>query len=263
MKPVPASVSTTTAAILSSRGLDVRIGLHQVCLNLNLDLPPGSRLAILGRNGAGKSTLLTTLAALRPASAGELCLMGHSPAAWGPRRSAQLRGWLGQHQEDAFASRVLETVLSGRHPHLEHWAWESASDLEIAHQALRDCGLEGLAERELHSLSGGERQRVAIATLLAQQPKLYLLDEPLTHLDLNYQISMLELFSRRVQTEGSALVMVLHDPSLALRYADQALLLFGDSRHLYGPARQLLTPATLSELYSHPLRQLENYFVPA
>lgn len=243
--------------------MNVRIGLHQVCRQLDLDLPAGSRLAILGRNGAGKSTLLSTLAGLRAPHAGELRLAGQSYEQLGPRRSARLRGWLGQSQEDAFASRVLETVLSGRYPHLDHWTWESALDVQIAHQALRDCGLEAMAERELHSLSGGERQRVAIATLLAQQPRLYLLDEPLTHLDLNYQIQMLELFSRRVQTEMSALAMVLHDPSLALRYADQALLLFGDGRHLYGPADQLLTAETLSKLYNHPLRRLENYFVPA
>jgi iron complex transport system ATP-binding protein len=126
--------------------------------------------------------------------------------------------------------------------------------------------LAGLGAREVHTLSGGERQRLAIAALLAQQPKLYLLDEPLAHLDLNHQIAVLELLSRRAREDGVGIVMVLHDINLALRHADRALLLFGEGRTLEGPAEAVLTAEALARLYGHPLRELRDgaarYFVP-
>lgn len=248
--------------ILEARDLCVSIGLHKVCFGLNLDLAPGGRLAILGRNGAGKSTLLATLAGLRDADAGSLRLAGKTYAEHGPRAAARLRGWLGQDRSDPFASTVLEAVLTGRHPHLGRWAWESGADTDIARAALAAMGLAGMAAREVHTLSGGERQRVAVATLLAQAPRLCLLDEPLAHLDLNHQIATLDLLSRRAREDGIAIAMVLHDPNLALRYCDQVVLLFGDSRHIAGPAADILDAATLSDLYGHPLRRVENFFVP-
>lgn len=249
--------------ILQTRHLCVRIGLHKVCLDLDLDLAPGQVLGILGRNGAGKSTLLSTLAGLHKPDNGQLLLAGKLYAEHGPREAARLRGWLGQHRDDPFASTVLETVLAGRHPHLSRWAWESAQDKEIARAVLNELGLADMEAREIHTLSGGERQRVAIATLLAQSPKLYLLDEPLTHLDLNHQIALLELLSRRARQEKIAIVMVLHDPSLALRTCTHALLLFGDSRHIIGPAQEVLDAPLLSRLYDHPLKRVENVFIPA
>jgi len=248
--------------ILQARQLAVSVGLHKVCLNLALDLAPGSRLAILGRNGAGKSTLLSALAGLREPDAGVLRLAGRSYAELGPRAAARLRGWLGQERSDPFASTVLDTVLTGRHPHLDRWAWESAADVAIARAALAATGLAGFEQREIHTLSGGERQRVAIAALLAQAPRLYLLDEPLAHLDLNHQIATLELLTRRAREDGIAVAMVLHDPNLALRYCDQVVLLYGDSRHVAGPTAEILDAATLSDLYGHPLRRVENFFVP-
>lgn len=248
--------------ILQARDLHVSVGLHKVCLGLDLDLAPGSRLAILGRNGAGKSTLLATLAGMRAADAGTLRLDGKTYAELGLRNAARLRGWLGQARSDPFASTVLETVLAGRHPHLGRWAWESEGDSALARAALADTGLAGMEEREIHTLSGGERQRVALAALLAQQPRLYLLDEPLAHLDLNHQIATLELLSRRAREAGIAVAMVLHDPNLALRYCDQVVLLYGDSRHVAGRMADVIDAATLSDLYGYPLRCVESFFVP-
>lgn len=247
--------------ILAAEKLAVSVGLHKVCLSLDLALPAGGRLAILGRNGAGKSTLLSTLAGLRAPDAGMLLLEGQTYAELGPRGAASRRGWLGQDGGDPFASTVLETVLIGRHPHLPRWAWESAADVAIARQALDDVGLAGFEEREIHTLSGGEYQRVRIATLLAQRPKLYLLDEPLAHLDLNHQLAVLGLFERLAREEGAAVAMVLHDPNLALRFCDQALLLYGDSRHRIGPAEAILREDVLSDLYGCRLRRVAQPFV--
>jgi len=259
-------MSAHVAPLLATRDLAVSIGGKRVVRGLNLALAPGQRLVLLGRNGIGKTTLLHTLAGLRAPDAGEIELSGDSYAALGPRRAARLRGLLPQHQGDAFAASVLETVLIGRHPHLSRWDWESAADEALARAALAAVGLTDLEARSIHTLSGGERQRVALATLLVQQPQVYLLDEPLAHLDLNHQVAVLELISRRVREAAAALVMVLHDVNLAAHFSDQALLLFGEGEYELGPSTAVLDADRLSRLYGHPLRLIEDgerrWFVP-
>jgi iron complex transport system ATP-binding protein len=242
--------------ILEARQLAVSIGPHQVCRDLDLALAAGERLAILGRNGAGKSTLLATLAGLRNTDRGELFVDGQSYADLGLRNAARLRGWLGQDRSDPFASTVLEAVLTGRHPHLSRWSWESPSDARIARATLAEMNLADLEQREVQTLSGGERQRVAIATLLAQQTRLCLLDEPLAHLDLNHQIATLELLSLRARRDGVAFAMVLHEPNFALRFCDRALLLFGDGTHLTGRVADVLNADNLPRLYGHHMSRI-------
>ena len=254
------------STLLSVRDLDVNIGSVRVAAGLGFELAAGERLAILGRNGTGKTTLLNTLAGLRETESGSIAVCGASYETLGARRAAQLRGLLPQGHIDAFQSTVLETALIGRHPHVGRWAWEGKEDERFAREALAAVDLAGLGGREVHTLSGGERQRLAIAALLAQQPRLYLLDEPLAHLDLNHQIAVLELLSRRARAVGVANAMVLHDINLALRHADRALLLFGEGRTLEGPVESVLTAEALSRLYGHPLREMRDgaarYFIP-
>jgi iron complex transport system ATP-binding protein len=241
-----------------SVGLGVGIGSRIFCRDLDLELYAGERLAILGRNGAGKSTLLSVLAGLREPQAGEVRLKGASYAELGPRQAARVRGWLPQSRNDAFASTVLETALVGRHPHLDRWGWESAQDAKIVRQALAAVGLADFEQRDIQSLSGGERQRLAIATLLAQQPELFLLDEPLAYLDLKYQIAMLALFADAARESGAAVAMVLHEPALAWRFCDRVLLVFGDGRCECGPTAEMLNAERLSDLSDYPLRVFEH-----
>lgn len=243
-------------AILRADQLVISIGDHPVCCGLDFAVAPGEHWVILGRNGAGKSTLLSVLAGLRTAQAGHVYLGNETYAQQNPQIAAQRRGWLPQHQGDAFASTVLETALVGRHPHLGRWNWESDTDRDIAHAALHAVGLHGFEPRDIRTLSGGERQRLAIATLLVQQPKLFLLDEPLTHLDLNHQIAVLELF-RQQAAQGAAVISVLHDPTLAWRYADKVLLVQGDGHTQAGRREEVLTEDGLSRLYGHPLKRID------
>lgn len=256
-----------SSPLLETRAITVGIGGRIFCRDLDLTLRAGERLVILGRNGAGKSTLLSVLAGLRAPVAGQVRVAGASYATLGARKSALVRGWLPQARGDAFASTVLETVLVGRHPHLERWGWESGKDAKIVRQALAAVDLSGFEQRDVQTLSGGERQRVAIATLLAQAPRLFLLDEPIAHLDLKHQIAMLELFSAQAKDTGAAVAMVLHEPALAWRYSDRVLLIHGDGLTECGPTRQMLTAERLSALYQYPLHALERdgrvSFIPA
>lgn len=241
------------SALLRTEKLTVALGGRSFCRNLDLSLLGGQMLAVLGPNGAGKTTLLHTLAGLRSPQAGSVSLEGRSYAALASDAAARCRALLLQQQPDYFASSVLETTLVGRHPHLGRWSWESAADLKIAHAALASLGLEGMDGRDILSLSGGERQRVALAALLAQQPRLFLLDEPLNHLDLHYQVAVLELF-RALADQGRGVLLVMHDINLASRYADQVLLLDGYGGAVCGPAAEVLRGDRLSHAFGHPLR---------
>lgn len=248
-------------ALLEARQLTVDIGQQAICRDFNLTIQAGERLAILGRNGAGKSTLLAVLAGLRAPQAGEVRIAGQTYAELGPLASARIRGWLPQSRADAFVSTVLESALIGRHPHLGRWQWESTEDARLARQALAAVDLAGLEQRDVQTLSGGERQRLAIATLLTQSPKLFLLDEPIAHLDLKHQIAMLERFAdlaRGGNSADTAVCMVLHDPGLAWRFCDRALLVHGDGRTELGVSQEILTAERLSALYQYPLQAVES-----
>lgn len=260
-------------AVLKASGVDLHVGAIQVCAGLNLEIYPGESLAILGKNGVGKSTLLSCLAGLpRGEMSGDILLGGKTYNAWGAKAAACWRGWLAQKQQDQFSATVLETVISGRHPHINRWAWESAADFKLATESIALMGLTEFANRDVLTLSGGERQRVAIATILTQQPSLYFMDEPLTHLDLNHQIEVLDLLQIKTKRERVCTLMVLHEPGLAHRFCDSALLLFGHGEWLYGSVDTVLNAENLSRLYGYPLVQIERpdakgsnqrWFVPA
>lgn len=255
------SASRTDAVpLLEAERLALQVGERWLCCEFSLSLAPGECLALLGPNGAGKTTLLHTLAGLRELSVGQVRLGGLPYAAWSALEAARFRGLLPQQQPDHFGASVLETVLIGRHPHLGRWGWETTEDEAIARRALADVGLQGFETRDVLTLSGGERQRVAIATLLAQSPQLFLLDEPLNHLDLHYQIATLELFRSIVRGGDTrhGVVMVLHDINLAARYADHIILLDGRGGVKAGDRDSVLRADLLSQAFGHPLRRFES-----
>lgn len=173
----------------------------------------------------------------------------------GRRKLALRLGLLPQDLEDAFVTTALETVLIGRHPHLSLWQWEGPEDERLARAALRAVDMEEFAPRRTNTLSGGEQRRVAVAALLAQQPAIFLLDEPTNHLDPHHQLAVLGLF-RTLADSGRTVITTLHDPTLAARFADRVLLLFGDGRWLLGPVGTTLSAASLSELYVAPMIEL-------
>ena len=244
-------------AMLAVRALAVEIAGIRVCDALDFSVAPGQCWAILGRNGAGKTTLLTTLAGLHKASSGTIELEGRALASFPPRELARFRGLLPQDDYDAFPATALETVLIGRHPHLSRWEWEGPEDLRVAREALAAVDMAGTEARDVRTLSGGERRRVALAVLLAQQPQLFLLDEPSSHLDLSHQVALLDRLITLARTERRAVVMALHDVNLAARYCDHVLLLDRGAA-IAGPAAQLLTSERLSTLYGVSLRGLSD-----
>jgi len=241
---------------LEARSLVVRAGERELVDGLTLAFAAGEFTAVLGCNGSGKTLTLHTLAGLRAAASGSVWLGGAPIESLGRRAIARQLGVLTQDTEEGFTTSVLESVLISRHPHLQPLEWEGADDRRIAAAALDRVGLAALAPRGTDTLSGGERRRAAIASLLAQDPPILLLDEPTNHLDPHHQLAVLELFHSLARA-GRTVVASLHDATLAARFADRALLLFGDGRWRAGPAGELLNAQSLSELYLTPMLELE------
>ena len=242
---------------LEAAQLGIRIGGVAVCSQLDLRINAGESWGILGRNGAGKTTLLHTLAGLRRPDRGSLMLDGTPLPRLNRRSIARHIGVLLQDHQDAFPASVMETVLTGRHPYLGALQWEAAADYAAATGALRAVGLEGMETRDIASLSGGERRRLGIATLLAQDPNILLMDEPTNHMDFHHQILTLDLLKQRTRDGVKSMILVLHDPNLALRYCDHFLLLYGAGETLQGAAEAVLTQPNLERLYGHPLQALQ------
>ena len=180
-------------ATLELNSLSLRIGHTQVCTNLNLRLQENQRWGLLGKNGVGKTTLLHSLISLVPVQSGEILIDGNALKDIPRRQLAAAVGILFQHGISELPATVMETVLLGRHPHVQSLLRDDPEDLKIAADALQDLKLSNLADRQVDTLSGGERQRLALAMLIAQTPGLFLMDEPSNHLDLVFQVELLAL----------------------------------------------------------------------
>ncbi|TDR52941.1 iron complex transport system ATP-binding protein [Halomonas ventosae] len=241
---------------LETRGLVIDVPGRKGGDPLDLDVLPGQVWGVLGPNGAGKTTLLHTLAGLRSPRAGWIEVDGVPLTRLRRRRLAQCLGLVFQEHHDGFPATVEETALIGRHPWLSPWQMETAEDLALAHRALARLDLAELGGRQVATLSGGERQRLAIATLLAQDPGVWLADEPTNHLDLHHQVAVMRLLAGQA-ADGRAVMLCLHDLNLAARWCDHLLLLYPDGEACWGPAESMLVPAALERLYGQRLASAE------
>jgi iron complex transport system ATP-binding protein len=214
-------------ALLEAAQLRVAVPGRTLIDSFDCTIRAGEFIALLGGNGTGKSLLLRTLAGLRAPTAGQVRIDGRDVTLLSRREVALRLGFLPQDPDAAPQGSLRESVLLGRFAHLGFWEAAGAADAQRVARAITDVGLESFAERELGSLSGGEQRRAAIARLLVQAPSIYLLDEPTNHLDPAQQIGILDNL-RRLTREGAAVIASLHEPNLALRFADRACLLTGN-----------------------------------
>ncbi|MGD2116880.1 MAG: ABC transporter ATP-binding protein [Chromatiales bacterium] len=249
---------TDATPVLECCGLDVAIGGIQVCRNFDWQVRANEVWGMLGINGIGKTTLLNTLAQLHPATAGNIHIDGKATRHYSHDAFARKLGMLFQQHLDDFPNSVLDSCLNGLHAHTARWKNLSEADLQQARAALKLVGLQGFEQRITNSLSGGERRRLDIATLILQNPKIWLLDEPLNHLDLHQQISMMQLLIDAARKQDGAVIAVMHDANLALRFCTHILLMPGDADIISGKATELLNEQQLQRLYRHPVIALHD-----
>lgn len=222
---------------------------RRVLDGVSLAVAPGERLGILGPNGSGKSTLIRLLCGVLKPTAGRVLLDGEDMAAIPTRELARRVAVVPQEIALDFPFSVTEVVLMGRSPHLTGLGFESPDDLTVAEEAMRQTGVLDLARRSFLELSGGEKQRVVIARALAQQPRLLLLDEPATFLDIRHEVEIFDLLTDLSEGRGITLVVVLHDLNVAGLYC-RRLAFLRDGRLLAeGPTDDVLTYANVRATY--------------
>ena len=242
---------------LACKRLDVRITGIRVTNGLDLAVRPGQFWGLLGPNGIGKTTLLKCLAGLCEPAGGRVLLESRDIAELPRKLLARHLGMLQQHTVYVFDSSVLQTVLTGRHPHLGYWEREGPADLERAEAALRAVDLKGFGERSVTGLSGGEARRLAFATLLVQEPEVLLMDEPTNHLDLRHQVRIMGMIRSRCESGGAGAIAALHDVNLAARYCSHVVMLFGNGDWCAGATGDMLSEASLERLYGCPVERLQ------
>lgn len=240
----------TPAPRLAARGLSAGYPGRTVIDGLDLEIAPGRVTMIIGANACGKSTLLGVLARLRPPMAGTIELDGVDASTLSRRGFARTVGLLPQQPSAPEGLTVAELVSRGRHPHRGVFQRWSAEDSAIVDAALASTGMTELADRPVGDLSGGQRQRAWIAMALAQDPRILLLDEPTTFLDLSHQIEVLDLLRDLNRTQGTTIVVVLHELNLAARYADELVVMSQGRIVAHGAPAEVLTADVVSEAFS-------------
>lgn len=227
-------------ALIETRNLTLEHRLDSVSFTVEA----GEMLAVIGANGAGKSSLLQSLAGLLPAE-GDIRFAGRALRTFDPDERARQIGFLPQFCDSAWPLAVKEIVALGRLP------WHDR-DLEAIGQAMRETGIEGMAQKNINQLSGGEQARVWLARVLAGMPRLILADEPIASLDLYYQAKIMENL-RRHTNDGRGVILAIHDLALAARYCDRFCLLKQGRVHAFGTDEAVLTEAALSDAFGVPI----------
>jgi iron complex transport system ATP-binding protein len=242
-------VGSEPGAVLRLEKLGFRYGEQPVLAGVDLDAAPGEIVGLLGPNGSGKSTIVKILSAVLRGYTGSVRIDDRELREIPRRELARLLAVVAQETSFTFGYTALEIVLMGRHPHLAGLAFEADRDVDLAHSALRSCGADALASRSIHELSSGERQRVVFARALAQEPRVLLLDEPTSYLDIRHQVELYDVVRELAHDQGRTVLTVLHDLNLAAEYCDRIYLLHCGQISAGGSTTDVLTYANLKRVF--------------
>ena len=244
---------TVGGASLRVNDLSQVYGQRTVLEEIDLRVEPGEIIGLLGPNGSGKSTLIKTVSGVLPNYRGAIELDGRELRTFSRREAARTVAVVPQEASFSFPFTALEIVLMGRHPHLGAFAFESAHDFALARAALERCGASQLASRPIQELSSGERQRIVFARAMAQEPRLLLLDEPVSFLDIRHQIELYDLVRELVDEQATSVLTVLHDLNLAAEYCDRIYLLRNGRIDTSGPTEEVFSYENLTRVFETDL----------
>jgi len=208
---------------LAVNGLICGYGKKMIINGISFEVKIGEFVGIVGPNGCGKTTMLRAIAGLIVKKNGEIHVYGRNIDQISRRELAREIAFVPQLMEPVEGFSVIDMVLLGRTPYLDRFEFESDDDYQVAKWAISELKMEALMEKEVSELSGGEFQRAAIARALAQEPKLMLLDEPISHLDIRQQINILKLL-RKIRAQRT-IVATFHDLNMAARFCQKLILM--------------------------------------
>jgi ABC-type cobalamin/Fe3+-siderophores transport system ATPase subunit len=247
--------------MLKIQNISVFYYQRQILHDINLNVGAGEVVALIGPNGAGKSTLIRAVSGVIPIRSGQVHTNGDNFNSLNPIQRARYIATVPQTVILPPAYTAWETVLFGRTSYLNFLGQFSKKDEECAHSSLKRVDALDLSDRRVGELSGGEQQRILLARALCQSTPILLLDEPTTHLDLQYQVSLLELVHELAHKDNLAVLLALHDLNLAARYADRVALMVAGKLKAVGSPREVLQSELISHAYCLPIQVVEHPFM--
>lgn len=252
---------------LEAQDIGFSYAARRVIDRVSMALGDGEFLGIIGPNGAGKSTLLRLMCGILEPERGTIALFGQTLAGQDRRQIARQVAFVPQETHFALNFKVEDVVLMGRYPYQRPFGRDRAEDTEAAARAMEAAGIADLRQRPVNSLSSGERQLVVIARAICQTPRLLLLDEPTSHLDLLHQHRIMELLND-LHRRGQSIAIVQHDLNLASLYCARLVVMHQGRIHGQGTPGALLTAETLREVYGtgihivrHPDKDVPQVFL--
>lgn len=246
--------------MLNIKNIFVSYNKREILHDVSFDVNNGEVLALIGPNGAGKSTLIRTVSGVIE-SRGEIQTDGKNFHAMNPMERARYVAVVPQAISLPPAFSVWETVLMGRTPYLGFLGNASKHDEELVRDSLSRVNALAFSERRVGELSGGEQQRILLARALCQSTPILLLDEPTSHLDLQYQVSLLELIRDLAKENNLAVLVAMHDLNLAARYADRIALMVGGHIKAIGTPKEVLQPDIIADAYCLPVQVVKHPFL--
>ncbi|NOQ21509.1 MAG: ATP-binding cassette domain-containing protein [Candidatus Aegiribacteria sp.] len=234
---------------LSISNLSAGYGSIRILSDINLSIAPGEICGLIGPNGVGKSTLLRSILQIAVDSSGEISICGSRLSSLSNNQKARMVSYLPQNFNPQSRLTVAETVLLGRHPYRSGWALDSAEDLETAERCMLETDTWDLRDRIFSNLSGGEKRLVLLASALAQEPELLLLDEPGSSLDFRHQLNMW-LLLKKLSSRGIAILVSTHEVAISGRYLDSVLVLSDGRSRAFGSPADVFTTEILSEVFN-------------
>lgn len=247
--------------VLRVSGIDFAYAKTPVLNAVSFEAHSGELIALLGPNGCGKTTLIKCINGILAPSCGTVTLDGEKVAAMKGTDRARRIAYVPQMTHTDTGGTVLDTVIMGRKPYI---TWKLANaDIDAALAVLRKLNMEETANLQYTDLSGGQKQKVIIARALAQNPSVYLFDEPTSFLDIKNQVEIMKITHDIVRYENKIVIMVIHDINMALRYAGRSLLLREGRVKAFGGTRAILTPKNIKDVYEIDTELINGiYIVP-
>ena len=236
-------------------GIEFGYSANPVLKNINLSVNGPQLLSIIGPNGVGKSTLIHCINKILKPTGGTVMVDGIGVDGYTLKEMARKVGYVPYSSSDTFPLTVFDTVLLGRHPHA---GWRTSDeDLETVADVLDRLGIQDLAMRYFDELSAGQRQRVMLARGLVQKPRVIMLDEPTSNLDIRHQLGISRTLKELSRTDGIMVIMISHDLNIAARYSDHVVLMYGGRVFSVGTPEEVLTEDNIREVYGVESRVID------
>ncbi|MBC3887870.1 ATP-binding cassette domain-containing protein [Acetobacterium paludosum] len=241
---------------------DLKFGYTKKALvvkGISFSARSGQLISLIGPNGSGKTTIVKCINKILTPQSGSVMLNGKNVQKMPPIEMAKSIAYVPQFTNSYISGSVMDVVMMGRRPYIK---WRVTNeDVEIVLKVLQELDLEPLVHEQFEELSGGQKQKILIARALVQNPDLYLFDEPISFLDIKNQMDIMELARNMVVKQNKAVIMVVHDLNMAMRYSDQVILLSSGAVEAAGLPKTVLNHEHIRTVYGVDIRILEESFI--